>query len=142
MFTLLQIGLAPERVEPSGWQGSEQKVTSVGLVLSLCLPSHLPTTLKSLLFFETNSGFRICMPCPHCASGWCLSPLAYYCISFLGPLKENTANFVSLLSRGEVWNHEVWRALLPWWFLASLLCLRSFWDSFFLTSTFTFPIKF
>lgn len=26
-FTLLQVGLAPERAEPSGWQGMEQKVT-------------------------------------------------------------------------------------------------------------------
>lgn len=58
LFSLPQIGLAPERVEPSGWQGSEQKVTSVGASPSaIAFPSQLPTTPESLLFFETSSGF-------------------------------------------------------------------------------------
>lgn len=115
LFTLLQLGVAPERVEPSGWQGSEQKVTSVGLVLQPLLPlpsshhSEVPFVLWNQLWFYRSTGLV-----PIVLLGGVCPPLAYYCVSFLGPLKENPANCVSLHSRGEVWSPEVWRAVLPW----------------------------
>lgn len=50
-FTLLQVGLAPERAEPSGWQGTEQKVTLAELVLQL--PPAFPSSQHTEVFVFT-----------------------------------------------------------------------------------------
>lgn len=124
-FILLQVGLAPERAEPSGWQATEQKVTLAQQALQPP-PAFLSSHHTEVPVFPWN---QICFVDLQALGLLCtrMGSVSFdllLCHSFLGLPKESTA---TLSNRGEVQNHEIGRAALTWKLLESFPCLCPFW---------------